>query len=381
MSFIRTKEIPRGSGNFYDYEVETIHKGNKVMQKHIRYIGKSGTHVSTGTGMHSHSDATITDTVVLPARSTKPSAPKVSCKFCDSENTRKYGLYKGVQNYYCNDCHTKFIGTDALPHGRVSPSFIASALNEFYGGMSYHDIEQNIEQQTNEDISHTAVMKWVDKYTSDAIRQTKDLHPKVGDTWIADETFVRVDKSKANVENPYSKSRKAKWIVFWDIIDADTRFLLASYVTTTRNTQDARILMEKAQKCAVKTPKVVVTDKLAAYLDGIEQAYGSDAIHRQTSAFEVRNDNNLIERFHGTLKERTKVMRALKNKSTLQRFTDGWLVYYNFFRPHMATDNKPPAMVAGLQYENHNWADVVGYQKEPIVQTLKPTTTESDINA
>lgn len=41
MSFIRAKEIPPGSGNWYDYEVETIHKGSKVIQKHIRYIGKS----------------------------------------------------------------------------------------------------------------------------------------------------------------------------------------------------------------------------------------------------------------------------------------------------------------------------------------------------
>ena len=41
MSFIRAKEIPPRSGNWYDYEVETIHKGSKVIQKYIRYIGKS----------------------------------------------------------------------------------------------------------------------------------------------------------------------------------------------------------------------------------------------------------------------------------------------------------------------------------------------------
>lgn len=41
MSFIRAKEIPPGSGNWYDYEVMTIHEGDKVIQKHIRYIGKS----------------------------------------------------------------------------------------------------------------------------------------------------------------------------------------------------------------------------------------------------------------------------------------------------------------------------------------------------
>jgi hypothetical protein len=45
--------------------------------------------------------------------------------------------------YYCNDCHKKFIGTDALPNVRVSPNYIVNALNEFYNGMSFRHIENN----------------------------------------------------------------------------------------------------------------------------------------------------------------------------------------------------------------------------------------------
>lgn len=41
MSFIRAKEIPPRSGNWYDYEVMTVHEGGRVIQKVIRYIGKS----------------------------------------------------------------------------------------------------------------------------------------------------------------------------------------------------------------------------------------------------------------------------------------------------------------------------------------------------
>jgi hypothetical protein len=50
MSFIRAKEIPPRSGNWYDYEVETIHDGSRVIQKHIRYLGKSGSHSYLPTG-------------------------------------------------------------------------------------------------------------------------------------------------------------------------------------------------------------------------------------------------------------------------------------------------------------------------------------------
>jgi hypothetical protein len=38
----------------------------------------------------------------------------------------------------------------------------------------------------------------------------------------------------------------------------------------------------------------------------------------------------------------------------------------------MGLNNKTPAQVSGIKYENHNWADIVGYEKKPIVQTLEP---------
>jgi len=91
----------------------------------------------------------------------------------------------------------------------------------------------------------------------------------------------------------------------------------------------------------------------------------------------VENSTSLIERFHNTLKDRTKVMRDLKDTRTLKRFTDGWLVHYNFFRPNMALDNKSPAETAGLKYDCHDWADVVGYKKAPLIQTLTPEIVPS----
>ena len=50
MSFIRAKEIPPHSGNWYDYEVESIWNKGKVIQRHIRYIGRS-TRIGSRSGM------------------------------------------------------------------------------------------------------------------------------------------------------------------------------------------------------------------------------------------------------------------------------------------------------------------------------------------
>jgi transposase InsO family protein len=42
-------------------------------------------------------------------------------------------------------------------------------------------------------------------------------------------------------------------------------------------------------------------------------------------------------------------MRGLKSIKTARQFLDGWLVHYNFFRPHMSLDDKTPAEVAGIK--------------------------------
>jgi putative transposase len=241
----------------------------------------------------------------------------------------------------------------------------------YYSGMSINEIRTHFKQENGSYPSSKSVYGWIQKYTEMAVNSTKDYQPKVSDKWVCDETYIRVDKSKANVENPYSKSRKAKWVIFWDVIDSESRFLLATHLTTTRNKADAQAVMEKAAKKAGKIPKVVVTDKLGSYLDGIELAFGSETKHKQSSPFEIENDNNLIERFHGTLKERTKVMRALKNKQTLQQFSDGWLVHYNYFKPHMSLEGKSPAEVAGINYQYRNWAEMI---RQPVA---KQTSVQS----
>jgi putative transposase len=301
----------------------------------------------------------------------------MECKYCHSAHVIKYGLVKGIQRYFCRDCNRKFVSGDTIPKMQNTTTTIADALNMYYEGMSLNDIRRNLIQQDKNYISKISAYNWVDRFTDLAIKEAKEYHPHVGDIWVADETYVRVDKNPEYVKNPYTKSRKAKWVIFWDIIDAKTRFLLASHITSTRTTQDAKVLMEKAAKMAGKTPRIVVTDKLRAYLDGIEMAFGSDTKHRRSAPFEIGNDNNLIERFHGTLKERTKVMRALRNKDTLKKFADGWLVYYNFFRPHMSLHDKTPAQAAGINFPYHNWKELI--ENQPYNVTAKIPIKEGKV--
>jgi transposase-like protein len=110
----------------------------------------------------------------------------------------------------------------------------------------------------------------------------------------------------------------------------------------------------------MKPPKFIVTDKLGAYIEGIERVFGSDSIHVQSQGMQSSTHNNSIERFHGTIKQRTKVMRGLHSKESARLVMDGWLVHYNFFRPHESLKGRTPAEVAGVEAPFKSWADVVG---------------------
>jgi len=273
---------------------------------------------------------------------------EVKCKNCGSTAVVKFGGYKGVPRFYCKACKRKFKADDDNFHGKIPSNYVSSALSMYYTGMAVNDIRTNLKQEHGYYPSQSVIYKWIDKYTPLAIKHFQNYHPQVGDVWIADETVLNLDGEHS--------------IWFYDIIDRDTRFLLASRVAISRTTNDAEILMERAEKCAGKKPKVVLTDKNRSYEDGIEKAYGSDTEHVIGNPFkekETGESTSEIERFHGTLKDRTKVFRSFRDIDTLIQFTDGWLVYYNYFRPHESLEGKTPGEFAKVKYNVKNWADLM----------------------
>ena len=271
----------------------------------------------------------------------------IVCKNCGSEAVVKFGSYKGVPRYWCKVCKRKFKGDEDVFHMKVPAEYVNRAVGEYYAGLSINDIRNLLKQDYNYYPSKSVVFQWVNKYTDIATKYFKDLHPKVGDTWIADETMLDLD------------GQHKVW--FYDIIDEDTCFLLGSRVALTRTTHDAEMLMREAMKRAGKAPKEVITDKNYSYLDGIEQAFGSDTEHIQGGPFKFKvsgESTSKIERFHGTLKDRTKVIRSFRDLETLIQFTDGWLIFYNYFRPHTSLEGKTPAEQAEIKYTVKNWADL-----------------------
>lgn len=216
-------------------------------------------------------------------------------------------------------------------------------------------IQRHLQQQFGVYYSEMGVYNWIRRFSQEAVNRVANFHPIVGDTWIADETVLKVG---------------GRNIWFFDVIDEKTRYLLASRLSTSRTIKEAALVMNEAKRRAGKSPQRIITDKLAAYIDGIELVFGAETKHIQSKPFTDVNSTNIIERFHGTLKDRTKIIRGFKNMQTAELLTDAWLVHYNFFKEHETLGNVPPAQKMGIATPFKDWAEVISQAK--VAMPVKP---------
>jgi len=283
----------------------------------------------------------------------------MECKYCQSTRVKKYGLVKGVQRYFCNNCHRKFVSTDTIPKMQTPTKVIADSLNMHYEGMSLAEIRRNFIQQDGNYVSKVTPYNWEQRFTALAVKEASKYHPKVGDTWQSDETVIH---------NNWGGKKKRLWLI--DVIDRDTRFLLATRLSRNRSKGDIALAMKEAKDKAGKSPKRILTDGWKGYIDGIDLVFGSETKHVQSTPFADKADStNIVERVQGTLKERTKVMRGLKTFESMKEFLKGWAIHYNYFRPHLSLNDRTPAQVAGIDFPYRNWKELI--EKQPYAVTAR----------
>lgn len=290
----------------------------------------------------------------------------IQCKFCGSTDLVKNGTYKGIQRWLCRSCRRGFVNNKALPKMKYPIRMIASILSMYMRGLSEGDIKEHLKINWDYTPTDATIFRWVQRMAKIAQDETKNYQPKVGDEWIADETVLFIGGDKY-------------WL--FDIIDSRTRFLLATHLTPTRNISDVKTLLDRASTRARKTPKVVITDSLKSYIDGVELAYGADTKHIQTKGLTAEINTNIIERWHGTLKERTGVMRGFKKLESAQTTLNGWITHYNFLRPHESLNGKTPAEVTGIVSPYRTWLDIVNSQQGKIHKPTEIITKQVVITA
>jgi len=180
-------------------------------------------------------------------------------------------------------------------------------------------------------VSHVAVIKWIKKYVALMRDYVDALHPELSRVFHADETKVNI---------------RGQWVWLWHLMDSDTRFLLANHVSQGRTVADAREAFREAKAVAKTDARVLLTDGLSSYVPAAQREF-PNAVHVSGIGIQGRVNNNRMERYHGTFKERSKTMRAIKKPDSA--FIEGQRIYYDYLRPHTALGGKTPAQAAGIE--------------------------------
>lgn len=271
----------------------------------------------------------------------------MQCKYCESEHVVKNGSVNGQQVFKCKACGHRFTEGSDFPKMRTQARVISSSIDLYFEGLSVRKIQTQIKKLFGVDVSQMAVWKWIMKYSKLVSQYVETLSPQLLGIYHVDETAIKCKGVQ-------------KW--FWEIIDEQTKFLVAGHVSGSRTTEDAIALFEKSVKVAKRKPTSIYCDGLPAYVDGYNKVFrtlkmeGRPELIRSVGIRNIHNQNS-VERLHSTLKDRLKPTRGLKGEKTVRTLLEGWVVHYNYVRKHQ-TIKMTPAQASGLNVKN-DWYTLV----------------------
>ena len=282
------------------------------------------------------------------------------CKYCDSEKVVKNGKLRGKQTYLCKGCGHRIVNPKSFPDMRTESRVIATAIDLYFEGLSVRKVQNQLHKIFGVQSSQVSVWNWIMKYSKLVSEFVETLKPQVLGIYKVDETAIKCRGVGA-------------W--FWEIIDEQTKFLVASHLSKSRPTKEAIKLFEKAVKIAKKKPVSIYVDGLPAYIKAYNKVFRT--IRKDTRPEFIRrvglravNSNNTVERLHGTLKDRIKPMRGLKDEETVRTLLEGWVVHYNYVRKHQSLDGRTPAQVCGIEGKS-DWHILVKEATKNLVEMEK----------
>jgi putative transposase len=273
-----------------------------------------------------------------------------TCRFCGSSNLKKDGVRKNkcgtIQKFLCRECHHYFtinIGFERMKH---NPQAITAAMQLYFSGESLRNTQKSL-KLLGVNVSHKTIFMWIKKYIGLMKDYVEKLTPNVSDTWRADEIFIKI-------------SGNQKYL--FAMMDDETRFLIAQEVAETKFQHDARNLLKMSKELMGKKPLTFITDGLASYNEAYKREFFTKANPRTQHIrhITIRGDknNNKMERLNGEIRDREKTMRGLKISET--PILDGYQIFHNYVRPHMALDGKTPAEACGIKVKGKNkWLTLI----------------------
>ncbi|MCK4481699.1 IS6 family transposase [Candidatus Bathyarchaeota archaeon] len=291
----------------------------------------------------------------------------MNCKYCGSEKVVKDGKVKGKQVFKCKDCKKRFYMNGKFAKMRTGKNLIVTALNLYYDGLSLRKTQRNLEQIFGETVSQVTILNWIKKYSKVVKEFVMTLTPQLSGLWHEDETVLKCE---------------GRNIWFWEMIDEDTRFLVASHISGTRTLEDTIAIFKKGYEQSKVRPRAVFVDGSHVYHRAFNKVFWTmrkatrpELVRRV--GIRTRETNNIVERLHGTLKDRTKPMRGLKAFESTKSILEGYTIHYNYVRPHQSLNGKTPAQAARMQAPN-NWKNLIEQATKHEAELLAKVTKRTE---
>ncbi|MBI1664025.1 MAG: IS1/IS6 family transposase [Nitrosopumilus sp.] len=273
------------------------------------------------------------------------------CRFCHSQNIKKHAIRHNktgdIQRFVCGDCHKTFSINLGFEKMKSSPETITNALQLYFSGESLRSIQQFLKLQ-GVTVNPSTIYRWITKYTKIMKEHLDKITPQVGDAWRADEVYTKI---------------RGEMKYVFSLMDSETRFWIAQEVLDRKEGADASSLFRKGKEVTQTKPKVIITDGLHSYSEAYRKKFWT--VDRRDRTLHIRNvhlqgdmNNNQMERLNGEFRDREKVVRGIKKVDSV--IIDGYQIYHNYVRPHMALDGKTPAQACGIDVQGNNkWLTLI----------------------
>ncbi|MEK6882608.1 MAG: DDE-type integrase/transposase/recombinase [Nanoarchaeota archaeon] len=292
---------------------------------------------------------------------------ELSCPKCSGKEITKRGLRitesrEKIQKYFCKTCKHRFVLDTAFFRMRNKEQLITQCTDMYYSGMSFRKIADHLVRFFPKGVHYSTIYRGIMKYVPIMQNFTENQNITSGYMLQGDEVEY---KRRAS-----AKQRGVREEYFIDIIDMDSRYIVASDYAKDRTTPTLNKVYRNAKRKVGNQVKVISTDGLVGYPRVIKKTFGynphatrNPKVIHQVIKSDSGGFNYKIERFHNTLRERTKVMRGFHGCITsAQTLLKGFEIYYNWVRNHQSLESSTPSDIAvpTIQLENKNrWLELI----------------------
>jgi IS6 family transposase len=179
--------------------------------------------------------------------------------------------------------------------------------------LSYRDVEELLAERGLH-ADHVTVWRWVKRYAPEMEQRLRSRLNSTNDSWRVDETYIRV---------------KGKWLYLYRAVDS-TGATIDFLLSAKRDTVAAKRFLAKALEGANHPhPRVINTDKDAAYPTAIVQLKAEGVLEENCGHRPVQYLNNVLEQDHRAIKRRVRASQHLRS------FWGAWRTIAGYEAIHM----------------------------------------------